>query len=104
VVGYGHAVPLAVQLVLLPPHAADDTPDTPATAVLDHSSGATVKKVQHTTVGSIPKTSTSATVYLKKVLPSYVVKDKWWCRGEHANHSLSLSLSLSLHTAQQPPA
>lgn len=96
VIGYGCEVPLAVQLVLLPARAVDDTPETPATAVLDHSSGAVVKKVQHTTVGSLPKTTTSATVYLKKVLTSYVVRDKWWCRGENTKHTLPAAESLQL--------
>lgn len=78
----GEKYQFAVQVVLLPPYASDSTPDTPAQQVLDQQ-GAFVKRVEETSMGSLPKTTSRTCVYgLKKVLPSHVLQEKWWCRGE----------------------
>jgi hypothetical protein len=81
VVNSGEDYQFAVQVVLLPHHAADITPDTPAQEVLVHH--AHVKKTETKGSGSLATTKWSVNVSgLAKVLPGKLYQEEWWCRGE----------------------
>jgi hypothetical protein len=81
VVNTGEEYHFAVQVVLLPHHAADITPDTPAQEILAHD--AHVKKTETKGSGSLATTKWSVSVSgLTKVLPSKLFQEEWWCRGE----------------------